>query len=170
MIDNLIRDFQVLHKADVLIARIWLNVTARRLGLFAFAGLIAVFGLGMANVAGFYALQASAGAVWGAAIVAAVDFALASIVALVAKTSAPGPEMQLASEVRKMAVDSIEADAGEVRQVIDALGQDLREAKETVLGFARNPLDVAAQKILVPAAISIIRGIRSRKESPRERA
>jgi hypothetical protein len=102
--------------------------------------------------------------------VAAVDFALASIVALVAKTSAPGPEMQLASEVRKMAVDSIEADAGEVRQVIDALGQDLREAKETVLGFARNPLDVAAQKILVPAAISIIRGIRSRKESPRERA
>ena len=59
MIDNLIRDLQVLRKADLLIGRIWLNVMARRFGLFAFAGFIAVFGLGMANVAGFYALEAS---------------------------------------------------------------------------------------------------------------
>lgn len=56
MIDNLVRDLQVLWKADALIGKIWLNVMARRFGLFAFAGLIAVFGLGMANVAGFYAL------------------------------------------------------------------------------------------------------------------
>jgi hypothetical protein len=59
MIDNLVRDLQVLWKADALIGKIWLNVMARRFGLFAFAGLIAVFGLGMANVAGFYALQPS---------------------------------------------------------------------------------------------------------------
>ncbi len=59
MIDNLIRDLQVLRKADFLIGRIWLNVMLRRFGLFAFAGLIAMFGLGMANVAGFYALHAS---------------------------------------------------------------------------------------------------------------
>ena len=37
-----------------------------RAGFFAFAALIAVFGLGMANVAGFYALQASVGAVLAA--------------------------------------------------------------------------------------------------------
>jgi len=170
MIENLIRDFQILRKADVLIAKIWLTLMARRLGLFAFAGLVAVFGLGMANVAGFYALQTSAGPVWGAATVAVIDLALALIVALVAKTSAPGPEMELASEVRKMAVESIEADAGEIKLAIDALGQELREAKETALRFAHNPLDVAAQKILVPAAISIIRGIRSKKGSSGERA
>lgn len=170
MIDNLIRDFQVLRKADVLIAKIWLNLMARRLGFFTFAGLVAVFGLGMANVAGFYALLEAAGAVWAAAIMAAIDLAIALIVALVAKTSAPGPEMELAFEVRKMAVESIEADAGEIKLAIDALGQDLREAKETVVRFAHNPLDAAAQKILVPAAISIIRGIRSKKELSRERS
>ena len=64
MIDHLLRDFQVRRKADFLIEKIWLNLPVRRFGLFAFAGLIAVFGLGMANVAGFYALQASVGAVW----------------------------------------------------------------------------------------------------------
>ena len=73
MIDNLVRDLQVLRKADFLIARIWLDVLTRRFGLFAFAALIAVFALGMANVAGFYALQGSVGPVWAAAIVAAVD-------------------------------------------------------------------------------------------------
>jgi hypothetical protein len=57
MIDNIVRDLQVVAKADSLIGKIWLNVVARRFGLFAFAGLVAVFGLGMANVAGFYGLQ-----------------------------------------------------------------------------------------------------------------
>jgi hypothetical protein len=70
MIDHLLRDLQVLRKADLLIAKIWLNVLVRRIGLVALAGLIAVFGLGMANVAGFYALQASIGAVWAATVVA----------------------------------------------------------------------------------------------------
>ena len=33
MIDNLVRDLQVLWKADALIGKIWLNVMARRFGL-----------------------------------------------------------------------------------------------------------------------------------------
>ena len=69
--DDLMRDLQVLWKADSLIGRIWLNVLARRLAHF--AALIAVFGLGMANVAGFMGLQAACGPVWSAAIVAVVD-------------------------------------------------------------------------------------------------
>jgi hypothetical protein len=63
MIDHLLGDLQALRKADVLIGKIWLNVLVRRLGLFAFAGLIGVFGLGMANIAGYKALQQSIGAV-----------------------------------------------------------------------------------------------------------
>ncbi len=58
MIDSLARDLQVLVKADSLIGKIWLNVMARRFGLFALAGLVAVFGLGMANLAGFFVLGA----------------------------------------------------------------------------------------------------------------
>jgi len=61
MIDNLVRDLQVLRKADFLIGRIWLGVPARRMSLFAFAALIAVFGLGMADVAAFYACRGPSG-------------------------------------------------------------------------------------------------------------
>ena len=65
MIDDLVRDLHLLQKADSLIAKIWLKVIARRFSLFVFAGLIAVFGLGMTDVAGFYALQASVRACLG---------------------------------------------------------------------------------------------------------
>jgi hypothetical protein len=78
MIDHLLRDLQVVQKAVFLIGRIWLNVLVRRLDFFAFAALIAVFGLGMTKVAGFYAFQASLGAVWAAIIVAAVDLVIAA--------------------------------------------------------------------------------------------
>ena len=163
MIDNLVRDFQVLRKADILIGRIWVSVIARRFALLTFAGLIAVFGLGMANVAGFYALQASVGPVWAATIVAVVDLAIAAIVLAIAVNSGPGPELELAVDVRKMAMDAIQTDARDLKLTVDALGQQIADTKATIASFVHNPLDVAAQKLLVPAALSIIRGMRSKK-------
>jgi len=166
MIDHLLRNLQVLHKADLLIGRIWLNVLARRFSLFAFAGLIAVFGLGMANLAGFYALQAPIGAVWAATVIAIVDFVIAAIVLLAASKSHPGPEIDLAFEVRKMAVESVQADARDLKLTLDVLGQEMKNVKATITGFVQNPLDAAAQKLLIPAALSIIRGLRSKKAPP----
>ena len=163
MIDNLVRDLQLLRKADSLIGKIWLTVIARRFGLVAFAGLISVFGLAMGNVAVFYALQASIGAVWAAASVAVADFAIAAVVLLMARRCEPGPELQLAMDVRHIAVESIQLDASEVKAAIDRLGQEIRDAKQTLVGFVHNPLDVAAQKLLIPAAISIVRGLRSKR-------
>jgi Putative Actinobacterial Holin-X, holin superfamily III len=164
MIDHLLRDLQVLHKADFLIGRIWLNVLVRRLGLFAFAALIAVFGLGMANVAAFYAFQASLGAVWAAAVVAAVDLVIAAIVLLVGSNSRPGPEIDVAFEVRKMAVEAIQADTRDLKLAIEAVGQEVKDVKANITQLVQNPLDVAAQKLLIPAALSILRGMRSKKE------
>jgi len=164
MIDHLLRDLQVLHKADFLIGRIWLNVLVRRLGLFAFAALIAVFGLGMANVAGFYAFQVSLGAVWAAALVAAADLLIAAIIFVIGSNSRPGPEIDVAFEVRKMAVEAIQADARDLKLTIEGISQEVKGVKANITQLVQNPLDVAAQKLLIPAALSIIRGMRSKKE------
>jgi len=163
MIDHLLRDLQVLHKADLLIGRIWLKVLIRRFGLFAFAALIAVFGLGMANVAGFYALEAPIGAVWAATVIAIVDFVIAAVVLLAASKAQPGPEIDFAFDVRKMAVESVQADARDLKLTIDAVGEEMKSVKATIAGFVQNPLDAAAQKLLIPAALSILRGLRSKK-------
>ncbi|HUL11424.1 MAG TPA: hypothetical protein VLU73_04540 [Methylococcaceae bacterium] len=162
--DALIRDLRLLWKADSLIGKIWLNVMVRRFGLFLFAGLIAVFGLGMTNVAGFYALQGSVGSVWAAATVSVADFVLASMVMLAGKRSAPGPELNLILEVRKTAIESFQADARDLQVTLDALRQEVRETKDTIARFVHNPLDEAVQKLLVPAAVSIVKGLRSRKD------
>ena len=163
MNDDFVRHLHVLLKADSLIGKIWLNLLARRFGLFVFAGLIAVFGLGMTNIAGFYALQETEGPVWAATIVAIVDFVLAAIVMLVGKNAAPGPEIDLALDVRKMAMEALQADARDLKGTIDGFRQEIRDAKNSIMGLAHNPLDAAAQKLLIPAALSIVRGLRSKR-------
>lgn len=164
MIDHLLRDLQVLRKADILIGKIWLNVLARRLGLFAFAGLIGVFGLGMANVAAYYTLQNSLGVIWAATVVAIMDFAIALIVLLVGSRTRPGPEIDVAFEVRRTALESIQEDARDLKLTIDTLGQEIKNVKQNITAVVHNPLDVAAEKLLVPAALSLLRGLRSKKE------
>jgi hypothetical protein len=164
MIDHLLRDLQVLRKADILIGKIWLNALARRLGLFAFAGLIGLFGLGMANVAGYNALQNSIGMIWAATVVAMADFAIAAIGLLLAGRSRPGPEIDIALELRKTALASIHEDTRDLKLTIDAMGQEIRNVKQNVTALVHNPLDVATEKLLVPAVLSILRGIRAKKE------
>jgi hypothetical protein len=164
MIDHLLHDLQVLRKADILIGKIWLNVLVRRLGLFVFAALIGGFGLGMANVAGYNAFQTSLGVVWAAAVVAIVDFGIAVMVLLMATRSRLGPEIDVALEVRRTALDSLHEDARDLKLTIDALGQEIRSVKQNITAVAHNPLDVAAEKLLVPAVLSFLKGLRSKKE------
>jgi hypothetical protein len=42
-------------------------------------------------------------------------------------------------------------------------GHNIQEMRGTVAGFVQNPLDTAAQKLLVPAALSLLRGLRAKK-------
>jgi len=160
MLDEFIRHLQVLSKVDSLIARIWLTVMARRFALFALAGLIAVFGLGMADLAGFFQLQASLGAVWAAAIVALADFLVAAIIAIFAVNAKPGPEIELAMQVRSLAIKSLQADAQALEQSAKAFTGQI---KDRVSGFVSNPLDAAAQQLLLPAITAIIKGLLSRR-------
>jgi hypothetical protein len=164
MIDDFFGDLRDLQKADALIGKIWLEALARRLGLSVFAGLIAVFGLGMTNVAGFYGLQESLGPVWAAAVVAIADFVLAAIVTLMARNSQAGPDIKQALDARKTAIEAVQASARDLKVTIDTFGQEIRDAKDTIAGFVQHPLDAAVQNLLIPAATSIIKGLHSKKD------
>jgi hypothetical protein len=115
-------------------------------------------------VAGFYALQASLGPVWAAVVVAIADFVLAAIVILMARNSRPGPEIELALDARKTAIEAIQASARDLKVTIDAFGQEIRDAKDTIAGLVQNPLDAVVQNLLIPAATSIIKGLSSKKD------
>jgi len=164
MMDDFIRDLHHLQKADSLIGKIWLKLFARQFGLFAFAGLIAALGFTMTNIAGFYGLRAPLGPVWAAVVVAIGDFILAAVVVQAARNSEPGPEMALALDTRKMAIEAIQADARDIKITIDTFGQDIRDTKDAIAGFVQNPLDATVQNLLIPAATSIIKGLGSKKD------
>jgi len=40
----------------------------------------------------------------------------------------------------------------------------VKTVKQNVAAVVHNPLDVAAEKLLVPAVLSILKGLRSKKE------
>jgi hypothetical protein len=94
--------------------------------------LIAVFGLGMTNVAGFYALQASLESVWAAVVVATADLVLAAIAILVARNSQAWSGDRAGAESRKAAIEAIQAGARDLKFTIDTLGQDIRDAKAAI--------------------------------------
>jgi hypothetical protein len=101
---------------------------------------------------------------WAATGMAIVDLAIALIVLLLASKSQPGPEIDVALEVRKTALNSLHEDARDLKLTIEAMGQEIRNVKQNVTSLRHNPLDVAAEKLLMPAALSMLRGLRSMKE------
>lgn len=164
MIEHLVRDLQLLRKADLLIGKIWLEMFARRLGLSILAALIAVFGLGMANLAAYNALQPPIGPIWSAAAVALADILIAALVLQLASSARPGPEIDMAFEMRQMALDAMREDAGDLKRAVDTIASEVRAVKNNVTAVIHNPLDAAAEKLLVPAVLSIVKGLRSKKE------
>ena len=164
MVEDLVDHLHALRQSDAIIGRLWVVTATRRFGLLALAGLIGVFGLGMTNVAGFYALLDWQGPARAAAIVAMADFVLAAIVIMISKSVKPEPEIERAFDARKIAIESIRSDVGDLKAAANAFIQDIRDAKNSIVEFAHDPLDSAVQKLLIPAATSIIGGLRAKKD------
>jgi hypothetical protein len=163
VLDDFVRDLRLLQQADSLLGRLWLKLMARRLGFYALASLIGALGLGMANLAGYLALEAIMGPVWAAAALAIVDFIIAAAIFLAAMNSDFGSDIDQAFDARQTAIRAVETDGLELKATIDGLRQEVRDIRDTVAAFAHNPLDAAAQKLLIPAAISLVNGLRSNK-------
>ena len=109
-IDSTVRNLRVMMRANTIIAGIHGRRLAARTGLNAFAGLIGAFGLLMLGVAVFFALERIWGPVWAAAAVGGFNVVLALVLVLIAGRMKPGGELDLATEVRDAAVDSVVGD------------------------------------------------------------
>ena len=50
------------------------------------------------------------------------------------------------------------------KDTVDLLGQQIRQTKDTIAGFVRHPLSAATENLLVPAVLTMLRGLRSKRE------
>lgn len=145
------RHLRILWRAERVIAETRLRILLRRSMLYALAGLIAVFGLAMLNVAAFYALQPHWGPVWAALIAALGDFVIAVVIVAVALASRPGPETVAAVELRDASVEGLEA--------------ELAPLQTWFTRASRNPFDTVLPAIVVPLITTVVRSLRKSRQS-----
>jgi hypothetical protein len=151
---TLSRQLRLMLRGEILVIKAELAFAARRGAMLAFALLFAGLGLVFLNM-GLYAwLSPLWGPVWTPAGLGLINLGLALAAIVVAAVAKPGPELQLAEEIRDMAGETLEA---EIRSapLLGMLGG----------GASGGP---AAAGLLVPAISMIIGALGKRREKARK--
>ncbi len=143
--ENIVRQLRVLWRTDRIIADIRLRHLLIGLGLRAFAGLIAAFGLLMFELSAYFALVQVWSAVSAAATLGAANFAIAAILFALALRPPSGRELDLASEIHGASVEALQVEA--------------RAMQSQVSGLMRNPLN-GILPMLVPLIGIIINSLK----------
>lgn len=139
-VDSLIRNLRALLRANAIIADIQLQNLAVRLGLQAFAALIAVFGLLLLELAAYWALKDLWSPVSAAIALAAANFAIAIVLLLIAVWRKPGRDLEVAREVHSAAIQGLQADARALQGEVVSLTNAVKHPFETVVPAAIVPL------------------------------
>jgi hypothetical protein len=155
VLQRIFRHLRDLWRVEGTIAHARFGLTMRRSVLYGLAGLIAVFGLAMLNVAAFFGFQTAWGPVWAAIAAACGDFVVAAIVAAIALTTKPGAHLDAALEMRQSALDGIDAEIATLQHPLAWLSRG-----------AHHSIDAALPAILIPLVTAILRGMRRKKAEP----
>ncbi len=149
--ENIVKNLRLLWRTDRIIAEMRLRHMLVSLGLRAFAALIAAFGLLMFELAAYFALVQVLSAIVAAAILGAVNFAIALILLLLASRRSPGQELTLASEIHDSAIDALQVEARATQSQVNRL---LHHPLEGVLPLLVPLITAAINHLRKPAATS----------------
>lgn len=149
--ENIVKNLRLLWRTDRIIAEMRLRHMLVSLGLRAFAALIAAFGLLMFELAAYFALVQVMSAIVAAAILGAVNFAIALILLLIASRRGLGQELTLANEIHDSAIDALQ---GEARATQSQVNRLMHHPLEGVLPLLVPLITAAINHLRKPAATS----------------
>jgi hypothetical protein len=144
--ENVVKHLRALWRTDRIIADIKLRHLLMSLGLRAFAALIAVFGLLMLELSAYFALVQIWSAISAAAILGAVNFAIAAMLFALASRPPSGRELELANEIHGTSVD--------------ALQLEVRALQSELSGMIHHPLNGVLPLLIVPLITIIIKSLK----------
>jgi hypothetical protein len=149
--ENVVKHLRALWRTDRIIAEIRLRHLLTGLGLRAFAALIAAFGLLMLELSAYFALVQIWSAIAAAAILGAVNFAIAAVLFVIGGRSPSGRDIELANEIHGASIEALQIEA--------------RALQAQVSGAVHHPLSTIVP-VLVPLIAIIVKSLRkSAKES-----
>lgn len=149
--ENVVKHLRALWRTDRIIADIRLRHLLVGLGLRAFAALIAAFGLLMLELSAYFALVQIWSAIAAAAILGAVNFAIATALFAIAGRAPSGRDIELANEIHDTSIEALQLEA--------------RALQAQVSGAVHRPLSTIAP-VLVPLIAIIIRNCGRRPRHP----
>jgi hypothetical protein len=144
--DNVVRHLRALWRTDRIIADIRLRHLLVGLGLRAFAALIAAFGLLMLELSAYFALVQIWSAIAAAAILGAVNFAIAAVLFVIAGRAPSGRDIDLANEIHGASIEALQLEA--------------RALQAQVSGAVHHPLSTIVP-VLVPLIAIIVKSLRT---------
>jgi hypothetical protein len=149
--ENVVKHLRALWRTDRIIADIRLRHMLTGLGLRAFAALIAAFGLLMLELSAYFALVQIWSAIAAAAILGAVNFAIAAVLFVIAGRPPSGRDIELANEIHGSSIEALQLEA--------------RTLQAQMSGAVHHPLSTIVP-VLVPLIAVIVKSLRkTTKES-----
>jgi hypothetical protein len=125
---------QIMARAELALVQIRLERLIQRSALFVVAMVFALLGLGMFNLAIFFALSSTQGSARAALIVALINSAIMAIVLLVSlKLRSKQGEEKLAREIRDLAHTELNHDIEKVKAEISEIAADVRSIRASIL-------------------------------------
>jgi len=128
---------QILARAEMALAQIHVQRAAGRSALFVVAMVFTLVGLGMLDIAAFYAMSPGFGPALAALFVALINIAAAGVVLLAARKAGPKEnEEKLAREMRNLAYTEIDRDVEQVRAEIEKIAADVEKIRSSFASFS----------------------------------
>jgi membrane protein implicated in regulation of membrane protease activity len=144
--ENVVKQLRVLWRTDRMIAELRMRHLLVGMGLRALAALIATFGLLMLELAAYFALIQIWSAITAAAILGAINFAIAAILLVAAGRPPAGRELELANEIHGSSVEALQREA--------------QALQSQAFGMIHHPLNGVLPQLIVPLITIIIRSLK----------
>ena len=147
--ENVVKQLRVLWRTDRIVTEIRMRHLLIGLGLRAFAALIAAFGMLMLELSAYFALVQVWSAISAAAILGALNFAIAAILFAIAAKPPARHELELATEIHGSAVEALQIEA--------------RAMQAQFSGLVHHPFESALPFLLIPLITIIVKSLKNSK-------
>lgn len=162
--DETMTKLRILASAEVTLARIRARRLAVRAALYAVAVGLVLLAVVMVNIGAYQLLSETYGQNTSAFIVAAGNAVLAIMVVFAAYSIKPGPDEQMAREIREMALAELAADVEDLRDNFGKLGTDVKRIRTGFSVLASGRTIGAGIASLAPVIGVLMEMIRHRRE------
>ncbi len=149
-------------RAESTLAKITARRTGQRITAMAIAVGLALLTVGMVNLGTFELLAETYGRAKGAYYLAAGNGLLAILLVLAAQRSKPGPEEEMVSEIREMALAELQADADEIKEEFNRLTGHVRRIEDAVSGLTGSGSTLSKLTTLGPVVELAVQALKHR--------